>query len=267
MGGTGAARRFVLEAIASEQGRRHGQQGAAGAARRRRSSRAAETRRRAARLRGERRRRHSDHPHLARRRSRATATSPSTASSTAPRNYILSRMSQRGRRVRRGAEGGPGQRPGGGRSDVRRRRHRRGPQAHPAHPARLRPAGAVCRHATEGIRHITQADIAFAREFGYVVKSLAIAKVTGELVEAHVYPTMVPNRHLLAKVDGAVQRDRRPWRGARAEHVPGLRCGNDADGDGGVGGPHRASPATACTADATASRRSAARCASCGGRE
>jgi len=58
--------------------------------------------------------------------------------------------------------------------------------------------------ATEGIRHITQADIAFAREFGYVVKSLAIAKVSGEQVEAHVYPTMVPNRHLLAKVDGAL---------------------------------------------------------------
>lgn len=57
---------------------------------------------------------------------------------------------------------------------------------------------------TEGIRHITQADIAFAREFGYVVKLLAIAKVAGETVEAHVYPTMVPNRHLLSKVDGAL---------------------------------------------------------------
>lgn len=57
---------------------------------------------------------------------------------------------------------------------------------------------------TEGIRHITQADINFAREFGYVIKSLAIAKDDGERIEARVHPTMVPRQHLLADVNGAL---------------------------------------------------------------
>jgi len=55
----------------------------------------------------------------------------------------------------------------------------------------------------EGIRHVSQADIAFAREFGYVVKLLAIAKRDGEQIEARVHPTMVPRQHLLADVGGA----------------------------------------------------------------
>jgi len=56
----------------------------------------------------------------------------------------------------------------------------------------------------EGIRHISQADIAFAREFGYVVKSLAVAKRVDDRIEAAVRPTMVPSRHLLASVSGAL---------------------------------------------------------------
>jgi homoserine dehydrogenase len=58
--------------------------------------------------------------------------------------------------------------------------------------------------STEGIRTVTGADIAFAREFGYVIKSLAIAKVDGPRVEARVHPTMVPHQHLLADVNGAL---------------------------------------------------------------
>lgn len=57
---------------------------------------------------------------------------------------------------------------------------------------------------TEGLRNITQTDIAFAREFGYVIKSLAIAKDRGDHIEARVHPTMVPRRHLLADVNGAL---------------------------------------------------------------
>jgi homoserine dehydrogenase len=56
----------------------------------------------------------------------------------------------------------------------------------------------------EGIRHVSQADIAFAREFGYAIKSLAVAKRIGERIEAAVRPTMVPRRHLLADVNGAL---------------------------------------------------------------
>ena len=56
----------------------------------------------------------------------------------------------------------------------------------------------------EGIRHVSQADIAFAREFGYAVKSLAVARRVGDRIEAAVRPTMVPRRHLLADVNGAL---------------------------------------------------------------
>jgi homoserine dehydrogenase len=55
---------------------------------------------------------------------------------------------------------------------------------------------------TEGIRHVDAIDIAFARELGYTIKLLAIAKDGGEAVEARVHPTMIPNGHLLADVGG-----------------------------------------------------------------
>jgi len=51
---------------------------------------------------------------------------------------------------------------------------------------------------TEGIRRIEPADIAFARELGYTIKLLAIAKDGRDAIEARVHPTMIPNGHLLA---------------------------------------------------------------------
>jgi len=55
----------------------------------------------------------------------------------------------------------------------------------------------------EGIRGITQLDIGFARELGYVIKLLAIAKDDGRSVEARVHPTMIRRGDLLADVRGA----------------------------------------------------------------
>ena len=55
---------------------------------------------------------------------------------------------------------------------------------------------------TEGIRHVDAIDIAFARELGYTIKLLAIAKDGRDAVEARVHPTMIPNGHLLADVSG-----------------------------------------------------------------
>lgn len=55
---------------------------------------------------------------------------------------------------------------------------------------------------TEGIRSITQLDIKFAKEFGYRIKLLAIAKSVDGMVEARVHPTMIPAGHPLASVDG-----------------------------------------------------------------
>lgn len=56
---------------------------------------------------------------------------------------------------------------------------------------------------TEGISRITQVDIAYARELGYTIKLLAIAKEDDGAIEARVHPTMIPARHLLAGVAGA----------------------------------------------------------------
>jgi homoserine dehydrogenase len=60
------------------------------------------------------------------------------------------------------------------------------------------------RIPVEGIRHVSQADIAYAREFGYAIKSLAVAKRRAEQIEAAVRPTMVPVGHVLAGVHGAL---------------------------------------------------------------
>lgn len=55
----------------------------------------------------------------------------------------------------------------------------------------------------EGIRAVSGVDMAYARDFGYTIKLLAVARDTANGVEARVHPAMVPNSHLLAKVSGA----------------------------------------------------------------
>ncbi len=57
--------------------------------------------------------------------------------------------------------------------------------------------------STEGISRIKPMDIDFAREFGCRIKLLAISRNHDDHVEARVHPTMVPETHLLAKIDGA----------------------------------------------------------------
>jgi homoserine dehydrogenase len=56
---------------------------------------------------------------------------------------------------------------------------------------------------TEGITRIGALDVAFARRFGFVVKSLAIAKDLGHGLDLRVHPALVPARHVLASVSGA----------------------------------------------------------------
>ncbi|MGH7257711.1 MAG: homoserine dehydrogenase, partial [Nitrospiraceae bacterium] len=55
---------------------------------------------------------------------------------------------------------------------------------------------------TEGITGLTPLDIAYAKEFGFVIKLLAIAKFSGGEIEARVHPTMVPATSQIAKVEG-----------------------------------------------------------------
>ncbi|MBW2311313.1 MAG: homoserine dehydrogenase [Deltaproteobacteria bacterium] len=55
----------------------------------------------------------------------------------------------------------------------------------------------------EGIDMVSSEDITFAGEFGYCVKLLAIARQSGEHIEARVHPTFVPRDHILANVNEA----------------------------------------------------------------
>lgn len=56
----------------------------------------------------------------------------------------------------------------------------------------------------EGISRITPLDIAFAEQFGYRIKLLAISKFQDNRVEARVHPTMIPFGNLLTHINGTV---------------------------------------------------------------
>jgi homoserine dehydrogenase len=58
---------------------------------------------------------------------------------------------------------------------------------------------------TEGIREISKLDMEFAAKLGYTIKLLGIAKqIPGDKpgVQVSVYPTLIPNAHVLASVNG-----------------------------------------------------------------
>jgi len=54
----------------------------------------------------------------------------------------------------------------------------------------------------EGISQISAADIAYAKELGYAIKLLAIAKKKLAELEVRVHPAFLPVNHLLSSVDG-----------------------------------------------------------------
>lgn len=56
----------------------------------------------------------------------------------------------------------------------------------------------------EGIRRISTDDIAAARELGYTIKLLGIARDTEAGIEARVHPAMIPATHQLAAVSDAM---------------------------------------------------------------
>jgi homoserine dehydrogenase len=73
--------------------------------------------------------------------------------------------------------------------------------------ARLNPADVL----TEGILGLLPEDFTWAREFGYTVKLLAVARRCGphggpggDLIEARVHPTLIPSGSMLAGVRGAM---------------------------------------------------------------
>ncbi|MGE4397919.1 MAG: homoserine dehydrogenase [Campylobacterales bacterium] len=56
----------------------------------------------------------------------------------------------------------------------------------------------------EGITEIESDDIEFAKDFGYVIKLLAVAKKRGGTVELRVHPALISEEHILADVDGVM---------------------------------------------------------------
>jgi len=57
---------------------------------------------------------------------------------------------------------------------------------------------------TEGISKIEQQDVIYAGELGYRIKHLGIARKTPKGVELRVHPTLIPERRLIANVDGVM---------------------------------------------------------------
>jgi homoserine dehydrogenase len=56
----------------------------------------------------------------------------------------------------------------------------------------------------EGIRHITREDVTNARQFGYRIKHLGIARRDEHGAQLRVHPTLIPQQHLLASVNGVM---------------------------------------------------------------
>ena len=63
--------------------------------------------------------------------------------------------------------------------------------------SQVRPEDVYC----EGISRLASCDFQYARELGFAIKLLAIAKQSDNLIEARVHPVFIPEDSLLAKVD------------------------------------------------------------------
>ncbi|MEN8170898.1 MAG: homoserine dehydrogenase [Pseudomonadota bacterium] len=57
---------------------------------------------------------------------------------------------------------------------------------------------------TEGITKITREDVTYAEELGYRIKHLGVARRTDSGIELRVHPTLIPERRLIANVDGVM---------------------------------------------------------------
>jgi homoserine dehydrogenase len=57
---------------------------------------------------------------------------------------------------------------------------------------------------TEGITKITRDDVTYAEELGYRIKHLGITRRSDKGIELRVHPTLIPERRLIANVDGVM---------------------------------------------------------------
>jgi len=57
---------------------------------------------------------------------------------------------------------------------------------------------------TEGITQLSLTDVAYAEELGYRIKHLGIARAHDDSIEMRVHPTLIPEKRLIANVDGVM---------------------------------------------------------------
>jgi len=57
---------------------------------------------------------------------------------------------------------------------------------------------------TEGITRITPTDVTYAEQLGYRIKHLGVARRVESGIELRVHPTLIPERRLIANVDGVM---------------------------------------------------------------
>ncbi|MFT5219967.1 MAG: homoserine dehydrogenase [Planctomycetota bacterium] len=57
---------------------------------------------------------------------------------------------------------------------------------------------------TEGITAISQEDVTYASQLGYRIKHLGVARRRAEGIEMRVHPTLIPEKRLIANVDGVM---------------------------------------------------------------
>jgi homoserine dehydrogenase len=57
---------------------------------------------------------------------------------------------------------------------------------------------------TEGISRIEPQDVDYAEQFGYRIKHLGVTRRTDQGIELRVHPTLIPERRLIANVDGVM---------------------------------------------------------------
>jgi len=93
---------------------------------------------------------------------------------------------------------------------------------------------------TEGISNLSLEDVGFAQELGYRIKHLGIAQASESGIELRVHPTLIPEKRLIANVDGVMN----------AVLVKGDAVGNTLHYGAGAGAEPTASAVVADIVDA-----------------
>ncbi len=88
---------------------------------------------------------------------------------------------------------------------------------------------------TEGITRITRSDVSYAEQLGYRIKHLGIARRTSRGVELRVHPTLIPERRLIASVDGVMNAILVKGDAVGATMYYGAGAGAEPPASGGVG--------------------------------